>query len=552
LRLVASGLVYDAAAQQLHAQVAIRNAGSQAVRGPRRVLLSEFDPQEVQPVNAEPLPCPACIPCPCWPWAYDYTGKYGDDGGLDPGETSQAVEWILQDPTGQSFSFRARLEPDDTPAPGTIAGKVFVDANGDGLRQEFEPGIPGVAIHLAHDDTGQDTTTDTEGGFQFQVTEEGLYEVNATAAPECPLLPAHRSVIIVRRDDGTLSGYGRADFACRHGQVVGPVGFFGVVFNDLDHDGRRSPGEPGVPNVLITADAANCPTFAPIQTRTDERGAYQLAMPGCPPPYRVGHETVPGYFDTTPNPLVFDTVVPPDSGYVPPHPDPTRPPDPVVRLIRADFGVAPATPIPFLQIQGFVFDDLDADGRPGPLEPGMPGVAVNISGLQCANPGIVKHTDEQGRFTVQVGEVPCPPPWRIHREALQGRCDTTQNPIVVPSDPLPLPPIIEVSFGSSACDSVPGPALQGTVFADFNRNGIRDQGEIGVPDVTLRILSPCEALWEARTDARGHYRFRNLACEILGVQIERPDFPAYTTPNPFLLPGNVLPDHVDFGVARAR
>jgi len=65
LRLVASGLVYDAAAQQLHAQVAIRNAGSQAVRGPRRVLLSEFDPQEVQPVNAEPLPCPACIPCPC-------------------------------------------------------------------------------------------------------------------------------------------------------------------------------------------------------------------------------------------------------------------------------------------------------------------------------------------------------------------------------------------------------------------------------------------------------------------------------------------------------
>src|SRR6185436_42303 len=117
------------------------------------------------------------------------------------------------------------------------------------------------------------------------------------------------------------------------------------------------------------ADAANCPTFAPIQTRTDERGAYHLAMPDCPPPYRVGHETVPGYFDTTPNPLVFDNAVPPDSGYVPPHPDP------MLRLIRADFGVAPATPIPDLQIQGLVFDDLDADGRPGPLEPGMAGIA---------------------------------------------------------------------------------------------------------------------------------------------------------------------------------
>jgi hypothetical protein len=83
-------------------------------------------------------------------------------------------------------------------------------------------------------------------------------------------------------------------------------------------------------------------------------------------------------------------------------------------------------------------------------------------------------------------------------------------------------------------------------------NGVRDPGEAGIAGVTLTILSPCDAVWEAHTDPRGHYVFANIGCQILGVQIVQPDFPLHTTPNPFLFPAGTTPGTVDFGVARGR
>jgi hypothetical protein len=201
-----------------------------------------------------------------------------------------------------------------------------------------------------------------------------------------------------------------------------------------------------------------------------------------------------------------------------------------------------------------VFDDLNSNGIADPFEPGLAGIRIGISGLQCAAPPIERRTDEQGRYAVRAAEIPCPPPWRVEREALDGRCDTTPNPVIVPIDAAGTIRVHQVDFGSAACDPpVPTePILGGTVFDDLDRDGVRDRGEPGVPGVTLRAMSPCDAIWETVTDAQGNYKFTNIGCAVLGAQIVRPEFAHYTTPNPGYLRPNAEPHTLHFGVARGR
>src|SRR5262245_53759751 len=119
LRLVATDVQFDPEGL-LHANVAIRNTGSETVPGPSSVLVSHFQPASVQPVNAMcpiavpgdttvpvspgPGPRPAEIPTPIeGPCLFDHRGTYGEDGMLAGGETSTPVEWIFGGTNGQSF-----------------------------------------------------------------------------------------------------------------------------------------------------------------------------------------------------------------------------------------------------------------------------------------------------------------------------------------------------------------------------------------------------------------------------------------------------------------
>src|ERR1700729_1818951 len=70
----------------------------------------------------------------------------------------------------------------DTPATAIISGNVFNDANGDGIRQSTEHGIPNITVYLDTNNNGSPdpgevtTTTDTNGHYQFLVI-PNTYEV---------------------------------------------------------------------------------------------------------------------------------------------------------------------------------------------------------------------------------------------------------------------------------------------------------------------------------------------------------------------------------------
>ena len=670
LRLEAVELHYDLENHAVSARVRLRNAGALPVPGPDGILVLDFAPQDVRPLNTL-SPCDGLLPCP--PFVFDHRGSYGEDGVLAPGESSEPREWRLQNPSGESFAFRARPVTSFTGGNGVIAGAVFADENGDGRRDPFEAGIAGATIQLLHGETAAQTQSDASGAYRFTVLEEGLYQVMRTADPGCqPTTASQRQIWIVRRPDGTLSGFDHADFGCRadttlpadslivqgvvyldsnrngrrdpgeagvpnvrvsagsacaapcggasdtmtdeqgryrflnpsgccrlefvgHDPVFGhvdttpnPVQFrspqpgdptvppglppgppagpivrvdfgvapqdpnqsvhiTGVVFEDLDRDGQRGSAEPGIAGVLIIGSTPTCPTFAPIEARTDEQGRYAMELPQCGPPYIVQREPLNGFIDTTPNPVVFFGPVPGP-----------WPPMPPVQVFDASFGVARSEEPPAPFIEGVVFDDRNRNGIQDADEPGVADVGVTASSLLClpAPPGGTQtRTGPDGRYRLNSADIVCPMPWTVQRDPVDGFCDTTPNPVVVvgPQGGATL----QVDFGIAACDSTPpvsGFTITGTVFLDANHNGVRDRGEPGVPGAKLLLLSNCNALWTAQTNATGDYRFTadQTSCPIQFVQLTEPAFAAYTTPNPapVLPPPSGEAVRIDFGVMR--
>jgi hypothetical protein len=219
---------------------------------------------------------------------------------LSPGEISSPIEWVFADPAGESFSFRASLRPGNATRPGVISGSVFADANGDGRRQDSEAGLAGASVSLVHGESKATITTGENGMFAFQVDEAGLYEVVREAATDCnPTTLNHVQVLIVTRSDGTLSGYSGLAFGCRSSNPGDGSLVLGIVFEDQNRDGTYQEGEPGLAGVLITGVVPSCPTFAPIETRTDNSGRYALRLP-CAPPYLIIREPLPGFIDTSP------------------------------------------------------------------------------------------------------------------------------------------------------------------------------------------------------------------------------------------------------------
>lgn len=431
LQLVATNLEFDPQSETLAADVALRNAGSASIPGPSSVVVSHIDPPTVHTLDALcGDPCPGCaIQC-----SFDHAGSYGDDGELSPGETSEPRRWRFAVPGGTSFAFRARIAVPD-PGTGIVAGRIFLDENANGTQEPGEPPLPGRPVQLEFGDAVQTTVSDARGRFEFDVETPGLYVLQLVPTDFClETTPPRLQVIVVRLPDGSLSRYDGARFGCRgDAPPDSSVAAHGVVFRDVNRNGVQDRGETGVRDVLIVGSMPTCPTFAPIETRTNADGAYRLQLPACPPPYMIHREPLVGYDDTTPNPVVFDGPA---------------------QLLRADFGIVESgdgNGESF--IDGVVFRDADGDGEIDRGEAGIPDVTVTASGLLCANPVVVQvQTDANGRYRIRGSAIHCPPPWIVQQAPPSpDGCATTPNPVILRGAPGEPPTIHRADFGFGPC-----------------------------------------------------------------------------------------------------
>ena len=404
LRLIARAVRVDAATGLVHAFVGIHNTGGEAVAGPDGILLSDFRPRDVEPVNAAECTERGCV--------YVYRGAYGPDGVLDPGEVSEMQEWILRNPSGQGFAFRVRLlSPQRS---GVIAGVVFDDRNRNGHRDADEPGVAQREVTAQGPDGRHAAVTDESGRYVIEVTQAGLFHVAKTPHnSQIDPNPPPYQVVIVELPDGSLSSFRGADFACRQPGGFDGIPVLAVVYEDADRNGERSANESGLPGFLVSAWTLQCPTFAPIEGISNERGIVELKIPRCEPPYEVTLVVRDGFVPTTPILVHFDQPV--EEGDV----------------LRVEFGVVRAGAS--FVVAGHVFWDNDGNGLRDAGEEGIADIEIAVSPLLCARPDYATLvTDSTGGFKgVFHTDDPCQALLWLQRAPIAGTRDTTPNPVLV-------------------------------------------------------------------------------------------------------------------------
>lgn len=307
----------------------------------------------------------------------------------------------------------------------------------------------------------------------------------------------------------------------------------GTKFADLNSNGMRDPGEPGVPGFVIYADLnengvrdSNEPS-----TVTDQNGMYSLSVPlGM---IHIREVNQPNWTQTAPATL-FHIADIENAGDV---------------VTDLDFGNVPDP----AEIRGTKFEDEDRSGSRGPNEPGMPGVTIY---LDLDDDGVLDPTEPQtvtdangnyvftnlppGSYTVREVEPPgfeqtTPGGDGAHRIRLRAG---------------------QIATGLDFGNRLRRGSIQGVKWNDLNGDGIRtpDEPRIGGAiiyidineDGVLNLGEPA-----AITNARGEYEIRDL---LPGEYIIREyvlpgtevTFPVGGFHRKIVYPGLPTPD-VDFG-----
>ena len=486
-------------------------------------------------------------------------------GTFDVETCVSSVEHLTAD---FGYNWAPTTDTDNPPAgtQGAIGDRIWIDANGDGVQDAGEAGVPGVELELlgpgpdgvfgsADDAVLSTTTTDEHGNYIFDDLDPDAYQVRVAdsnfaggGALETYTQtgdPDQQGVAATNADNLTTTPivlgpgdvYVNADFGY---QVPGGGSDIGdTVFVDFDADGVQDAGEGGIAGVTISllADTDNdgVPDSVVATTTTDENGNY--LFPGLPAEeYQVvvtDTENVLGEFGTAvaavSNPSGDATLD--NTG-----PIVTVDGTPATDNLDQDFGYAPIGHDPGEGAIGdTIYHDVNGDGTQATdgSETGFEGVTVQLldtSGALLAT----TITDENGNYYfggLEDGDYAI----QVVTAGLPG--DETQY--INTGDPdTPGAPdsasVVTISGGNINLDQDFGyqvnPALDnslsGTLWEDADADGLLEGAEAsrfeGVT-VALRewndtnddgIVDSGElgnVVATTTTDASGNYSFNNLA-----------------------------------------
>ena len=341
-------------------------------------------------------------------------------------------------------------------AAASISGNAFEDVNGNGVRDAGETNAqPGVTVSLIDPRTKsivQSATTDGLGNYTFT----GLFplDLNGNAAPYLVELTAPlNSLAQTIADPAVTLRSGSANAVDLPLFVRTTV--TGFAFEDVNGNGVRDPGEPGVAGGSVSL--LNSATGKVVQsTNTDGAGNYTFTGVGPifgPVPFRVGANPV-GFVQTTPNPPDFTitsntpVTVPVDIGL---------------------FRLAAFT--------GNVFDDADGNGTLNNGEFGVAGRIVQLVNADTLAVVASTVTDGNGNFSLTAGAGR----FVVRVPATGGFVQTTANPAAVTTTSGLT--VAGNNFGVFQLTTVTG-----NVFNDLNGNSLRDT-EPGLANWTIELVN---------------------------------------------------------------
>lgn len=407
-----------------------------------------------------------------------------------------------------------------------IGNSVWLDEDGNAVRNAGEEGIAGVQMELL-DEVGAiiaTTTTDADGGYVFAGVAIAVTRTvrvntatlpagltNLTADPDATLDGQH-SVTLAQNQESMA-----ADFAYNYAPPAdtGPAPSPGAsgaignrVWNDADADGRRDPGEAGIGGVEVKLfnDPDGNGVYDNLIASTTSSAAGHYAFDAVPPgSYRIEATPPAGYTQTgdpdatldnaTSSPLILapgDVYLNADFGYVLDSGGAAIG-DTIYLDVNADGWYHPGTDVgipnitvALLDAGGEVIatDTSDADGKY--RFPGLPvGVAYTVR---------VTDTDHVLTGVVQTGDPDA---------TIDGQ--STIASLVAPSN------LIQ-DFGYTPFGHFPGAGLiGGTVFLDTDADETLS-GDEGTEAVAVELYDAAGTalITSTITDESGQYRFAGL------------------------------------------
>ncbi|MBM4165338.1 MAG: T9SS type A sorting domain-containing protein [Ignavibacteria bacterium] len=346
---------------------------------------------------------------------------------------------------------------------GTIAGLKYNDVTGNGVRDAGDSNLSGWTVYLFSPDTLTliDSAVTADDGYVFTDLPKGTYFVREKLQSGWIRTSANPSAISM------TSGFNSGSVNFGNFQL-GSIS--GTKFNDLDADGTKDNGEPGVANWKIKISG-----IVTDSVLSNANGNYTFANLTYGN-YTISEELQGGWFQTyPPTPGTYSLLV--ESGS---------------NLTGKDFGN-----VTLGSISGTLFNDTDGDGTKDGNEVGLQDWKIKLTGAKTDS--VI--TDANGYYiftNITSGGY-------IVTEELQNGWTQT-----LPANAGNY--TLNLASGENATGKDFGNFQNGTIsgmkFLDINGNGTKDENDGGLSGWKIKI-SGAKAD-STTTDANGNYAFTNL------------------------------------------
>jgi hypothetical protein len=401
-----------------------------------------------------------------------------------------------------------------------INGVAFLDADGDGLRDQGEIGIPNIKITL--NNTLAETDTSTNGKYYFAINQQGKYNVTADlvdgffrTTPKTVFLE-----VVFGNDYFVDFGYAPSD---------DPFGVaYGTVFNDTNHDGSQDIGEYGIPGVTVSLYNSTDMTYV-NDTTTNANGMYTLRV-DLEGNYTIIETDPAEYVSTTPN-EVNTTLVTGSSNDSP-----------------YDFGDFKGA-----AIYGVIFNDTNVNGLyDKPDESPVPDAIVSSDSVNFTSIGSFDFLGGNYRLYLVPGEefyyvVETDPPGYLSTNAIPDPLNPNMTRIDANSvniTYLEYGEYYRIDFGDVLASNCA--EISGYVFEDINANGQWDEGESGLAGARVVLSSGLAQT----TDSSGSFLLYAPPYVVVNITEINPDGYVSTNAIPGFNASKVNNDHLTVNVTQ--
>lgn len=401
----------------------------------------------------------------------------------------------------------------------SISGQKFEDKNGNGLKDSGDAGLSGWTIFNDRNDNGavdigeESTTTGVNGNYSLTV---GPGTVRIRELLQTSWVQTTTNPTAFTGTSGTVLA--NVDFGNFKKYTV-----TGTKFEDLNGNGVKDPGEPGLSGWTIFNDANNNSIpDAGESTTTGANGVYTLELgPGT---YRIREVLQTGWTQTL---GVADGTG--QSG---------------TNLVNRNIGN-----FKLVTISGLKFNDINGDQNPAG-DPGLGGWTIfddvnNNGQLDSGEQSTVTAANGTWSFT-GVG----PRQLRIREVQQTGWEQTTANPAVFSTTSGTN--VSGINFGNRL--KADTGTISGFKFNDLNGNGVRDSGEPGIENWTIYLDQNFNGQLDSgetsvKTTSNGSFQFSSLAAGTYRVREVLQTGWQQTTTNPadVVLAAGGTRDNVLFG-----